>query len=184
MKLTYGRLSQNTIMCPFHFRRFRMKFLGIIHTTAAVLVTVVVLLFAFTAPVHANGTVTDCLTDDDFSNKLAGGGLVTFNCGNFNQAATIVFGSGSSGGTKTITADTTIDGGFLITLSGGFGYRLFVVNSGVTLTLKNITLINGYNPNSAGGAAVSNAGHLILDHVTISNMVDSAFNGGGIGTTG
>jgi predicted outer membrane repeat protein len=161
-----------------------MKFLGIIHTTAAVLVTVVVLLFAFTAPVHANGTVTDCLTDDDFSNKLAGGGLVTFNCGNFSQAATIVFGSGSSGGTKTITANTTIDGGFLITLSGGYGYRLFSVNSGVTLTLKNITLINGYNPNSAGGAAVSNAGHLILDHVTISNMVDSAFNGGGIGTTG
>jgi hypothetical protein len=157
-----------------------MKFLGSANpTAAAVLAALLLVLFAFVAPVQAGGVVTDCLTDTDFSNKLAGGGLVTFNCGNFSQAATIVLSS-----TKTINANTTIDGGFLITLSGGFGNRLFSVNSGVTLTLKNITLINGYNPNSAGGAAVSNAGHLILDHVTISNMVDSAFNGGGIGTTG
>lgn len=152
----------------------------------AILVTLIVSLIVFAAPAHAGGEVTDCLNDDDLYSKLAGGGLVTFNCGNSNQAATIVFGSGSSGGTKIITSDTTIDGEFLITLSGGFGNRLFKVeNSNVTLTLKNITLINGYNPpDGEGGTAVLNKGHLVLDHVTIHSGVDSNFNGGAVATYG
>jgi hypothetical protein len=106
---------------------------------------------------------------------LASGGLITFSC----VPSTIPWS-----GTKTIAANTTIDGGGNITLNGGFAYRLFVVNSGVTLTLKNITLMRGYNPDSAGGAGVRNNGHLVLDRVTIHSMVDSAFDGGGISTIG
>lgn len=130
---------------------------------------------ATASPVQAGGVVNDCLTDNDLSNKLVGGGTVTFQC----PTSTIPWS-----GTKTIAANTTIDGDNKITLSGGSGYRLFVVNNGVTLTLRNLTLINGYNPNSAGGAAVSNNGHLILENVTLRNMIDSAYNGGGIATYG
>lgn len=129
-----------------------------------------------TAPAAlASGVVTDCLTDNDFSNKLAGGGNITFQC----PTSTIPWSF-----TKTIADNTTIDGDNKITLSGGFGYRLFVVNSGVTLTLRNIKLANGYNANSAGGTAVLNNGHLILENVTVRNGVDSGFDGGGIATYG
>lgn len=144
---------------------------------AAAVIVMLVVLTALTgaSPAFAGGTLTDCSNDTDFSNKLTGGGNVSFSCG----TATITFNT-----TKNIAADTTIDGGNTITLSGGFGARLFVVNNAVTLTLKNITLIDGYNSSSAGGGAVSNNGHLILDHVTIQNMPDSAFNGGAIATSG
>ncbi len=132
-------------------------------------------MFSTAAPVHASGTVTNCANDTDFSNKLAGGGAVDFNCG----IATIPFSS-----TKTIALHTTIDGGGKVTLSGSFSNRLFIVNSGVTLTLKNITLINGYNSDSNGGGAVFNSGTLALDNVTIKDMPDSGFNGGAISTAG
>lgn len=142
---------------------------------AAIVMLVALSALTGTTPVFAGGTVTDCSNDADFSSKVTGGGAVIFSCG----TATISFDT-----TKTIAAVTTIDGGNTITLSGAFGRRLFAVNNAVTLTLKNITLMNGYNSSSAGGGAVSNNGHLILDHVTIQNMPDSAFNGGAIFTSG
>lgn len=145
------------------------------YLTALTFFVLLLLALSAAAPAQAGGTVTNCSNDTDFSNQLVGGGTITFNCG----TATILWSS-----TKTIAANTTIDGGGNITLSGGFGHRLFVVNPNVTLTLQNITLINGYNPDPAGGAGVSNNGHLILTDVTVHSMVDSAFDGGGISTIG
>lgn len=135
----------------------------------------VVLLLTTGRVASADSVITDCSNDSQLTTALASGGSITFSCG----TATIPWS-----GTKTITANMTIDGGGTITLSGGFTYRLFVVNSGVTLTLKNITLINGYNSSSAGGGAVSNDGHLVLDHVTVQNMPDSGYSGGALATTG
>ncbi len=140
---------------------------------SATLFTLLLLLTRQTA--RADTVITDCLTDSQLTTALASGGTITFNC----PTSTIPWSS-----TKIINVNATIDGGNTITFDGGHGYRLFQVNSGVTLTLKNLTLINGYNPDSAGGAAVSNSGHLILDNVNIHSMTDSGFNGGGIGTTG
>lgn len=131
------------------------------------------------APVRAGGVILDCDNDSAFSSALASGGDVTFNCGNANLDATIALSS-----TKTISLHTTIDGGGKITLSGSFSSRLFVVNSGIHLTLKNISLINGYNSDGNGGGAVYNTGTLALDNVTIQNMPDSGFNGGAISTVG
>jgi hypothetical protein len=56
--------------------------------------------------------------------------LVTFNCGG---PATIDISTGT--GTKTIAADTTIDGAGLITISGGDSVGVFGVNSGQDLLL-------------------------------------------------
>lgn len=124
------------------------------------------------APAFAGGVVTNCSNDTDFSNKLAGGGTITFNCG----AATI-----NLTGTKIIGGNVVIDGGNQITLSGSSGYRHFVVNAGASLDLKNIVLTQGYF-NGEGGA-VYNSGFLALDHATIQNSVGS-LHGGAIATVG
>lgn len=131
-------------------------------------------IFSSAAPVHAAGVVTNCSDDSAFSSALIGGGLVTFNCG----VMTITLSS-----IKTISANTTIDGGGKITLSGGGARRLFVVNSGASLDLKNIVLTGGYGFDGDGGTIVNN-GFLALEHTTIQNATTSNYNGGAIATSG
>ena len=138
-----------------------------------VLTLVIVLAQSTVTLTHAAGVITDCSNDIDFSIKLAGDGLLTFDCG----TATIPFTF-----TKIIHSDTTIDGGDKITLSGE-SLRLFIVNPGVTFTLRNIVLEKGYGSDDNGGA-ITSAGHMILDHVTMRSNRNSLFNGGAIYTTG
>lgn len=110
---------------------------------------------AFTATdVYAGGVVTNCTNDTEFSNKLVGGGTITFNCG----TATIVLSS-----TKTIADFTTIDGGDKITLSGDNARRLFIVNLRARLELDNIVIEKGLSKGGDGGAIYN------LDTVSISN---------------
>lgn len=126
------------------------------------------------APVaQAGGVVTNCSDDTDFSNKLSGGGTVTFDCG----TATIVLNT-----TKVIGSETTIDGGGKITLSGNNAAQLFSVNA-VLFTLKNIVLEKGYG-GTADGGAINNFGRVILDHATIRDSTDSSFKGGAIFSMG
>lgn len=115
---------------------------------------------------RAGGMVTNCSNDLDLTAKLANGGTVTFNCG----AAAIILGN-----TKTIAANTTVDGGGKITLSGGNAVRLFTVNAGSRLTLKNITVSNGFS-NSDGGA-IYNAGTLVLSGTRFLNNRATASGG-------
>src|SRR5579859_1142325 len=126
------------------------------------------------APAAAGGTVTNCSDDTDFSNKLSSGGTIDFSCG----TATIVLSS-----TKTISADTTIDGGGTITLSGGGTQRLFIVNSGVALTLTNITIRDGFW-SADGGAIYSKGAVNIVNSQFLSNTVDSGYSGGAIESFG
>jgi hypothetical protein len=143
----------------------------------ALLLVASALLLAWTR-VQAGGVVTGCSNDVDLSSKLAGGGAVTFSCG--PNPVTIILSSA-----KTISADTTIDGGGLITLSGGNSHRLFLVNAGATLTLNNITLTNGYaggGPGpypTQGGAILNNGGALHLNNTTVRNS-QSTFAAGAI----
>jgi len=109
--------------------------------------------------VVGNGTPGSC-TDSALTTALAGGGNVTFNCG---EPATISISS-----VKTIAQNTSIDGGGVITLTGGLTAHLLQVNVTASLTLRNITLDSAYNTNSSGGAIWS-AGPLTLTHVTIKN---------------
>ena len=69
------------------------------------------------AGVVGNGTPGSC-TESALNSALAGGGSVTFNCGANPKTITVT-------SQKTINADTTIDGGGLITLSGGNSTRIF-----------------------------------------------------------
>lgn len=111
------------------------------------------------AGVVGNGTPGSC-TEAALNTALAGGGVVTFNCGG---PATIAVTS-----QKTIAINTSIDGGGVITLTTGLTSRLFMVNLPATLTLTGITLDNTLSPTGDGGAILS-LGPLVLDNVTISN---------------
>jgi hypothetical protein len=111
---------------------------------------------AYAAGVVGSGDPGSC-TDAALDTALAGGGLVTFNCGG---PATIDVNGGT--GTKTIAGDTTIDGGGLVTtISGGANpIDAFVVNGGVKFTVENLTIAN-----SARGI-VNLGGSLTVAHST------------------
>src|SRR5512134_3170195 len=80
-----------------------------------------------TPPVQSAGTVTTC-NEASLLAALSGGGNVTFAC-----SGTITLAS-----TYTVSASTVIDGsGQSVTISGGTTVRVFIVNPGVSLTLRN-----------------------------------------------
>jgi hypothetical protein len=154
----------------------------------------------------AGGVVTDC-TEAGFAERLAGGGAVTFNCGSGSHVITL-------SSAKIITADTTIDGGAVISISGGNATRIFSVTAGASLELVNLTIRDSnvytflfgtfggavYNngvlrvnhstfiSNTAGeGGAIANYGTLVVDSSTfISNAAPYGvgFGGGAINSVG
>jgi hypothetical protein len=116
-----------------------------------------------------SGTITVC-DDVHLSAALTGGGLVTFNCGG---PATLTVTS-----TKTIAANTTIDGGDNITLTSN-GVQLFVINSGMGLTLTNMTIanLNGASfafPIVNNGRLMLSATNVISNNYLINNTAASA----------
>jgi hypothetical protein len=82
-----------------------------------------------------------------------------------------------SGGGKKVAADnlTIVGNGDTIERSSGTPFRLFGVASGASLTLENVTLLNGYatvqqttaTSWSAEGGAIYNQGTLVLSGATI-----------------
>lgn len=97
---------------------------------------------AYAAGIVGNGSAASC-TDAALKQALSGGGTVTFKCG--SAAKTIYLGSENA-----IAAHTVIDGGNLISLNGSNAKRIFNVQNGKNLTLKNITLANGYTAGQGG----------------------------------
>lgn len=147
-------------------------------------VRVVLILFLMIAApfdtVHAAGVVGDgtpgSCTEAALTAALSGGGVVSFNCGG---PQTILITS-----QKTISQDTLIQGGGVITITGGLATSLFHVVAPATLTLEDITLDSAYNVNSDGGAIVS-SGTLSLKDVTIKNsQTGTAYCGGAIWASG
>ena len=123
------------------------------------------------AGVVGDGTPESC-TEAELNSALAGGGLVTFNCGPAPHA----IGLKSQ---KVISDDTQIDGGGLITLDGQQSTRLFRVNTGVALDLQNIILRNGRATFDLGGGIYNDGGTLsLIDSSLSDNSSDEA--GGGI----
>ncbi len=126
------------------------------------------------AGVVGTGSTASC-TDTALNTALTGGGLVTFNCGGGPVTIDISPGAGGTF-TKTISANTTIDGGSLITISGGHSVGVFYVNVGVDFTVQNLTIARGGNTQYGGG--IANHGTLTVTNSTISD--NHAYGGGGI----
>jgi predicted outer membrane repeat protein len=152
---------------------------------------------AFSADgVVGTGSAASC-TESAFDTVFAsvessGGGTLTFNCG--AAPHTIVFSA-----QKFVSADTQIQGGGLITLSGGNAISLFQVYSGKTFTINNLTLARGYgqygavqnfgvmkvdgsqllnNTSTASGGAIDNYGELHLTNTLVANNSATQFGGG------
>lgn len=98
--------------------------------------------------------------------ESSGGGTITFACG--ASPVSIVFSF-----QKAVSADTVLEGGNLITLSGGNAVSLFQVYSGKTFTLHSITLSHGYG--DYGG--VQNFGHLIVQNSQFRNNTAQSSGG-------
>jgi beta-glucanase (GH16 family) len=94
---------------------------------------------------------------------------------------TVVFDPTLAGGTINLTSgplvpsyDVTVDASAApdVTIDGGGVDRVLVVNAGTDVTVKNLTMTNGYGFQLAGG--VLNNGTLTLDHVTVTgNTVEA-----------
>jgi hypothetical protein len=140
---------------------------------------VVVALVALASPsrravasgVVGTGDPSTC-TEGALDSALAGGGSVTFDCGASPVTITVSY--------KVIAADTNLDGGSLITLSGGDTTRVFTVGAGVTLSLANATISHGHS--SDVGGAIENDGTLTVTNSTFSGNsapIGGAVNNGG-----
>ncbi len=130
-----------------------------------------------TSTAQAGGVVGDC-SEAALRTALQGGGPVTFACsGTITLAQTI-----------TISVDTSIDGsGQAVTLSGGNSVQVFIVNSGVSLSLNKLMIANGHVNGSGGG--VFNDGTLTIINSTISSNYahicgGAVYNGGTLIMTG
>ncbi|MGD0945795.1 MAG: choice-of-anchor Q domain-containing protein [Candidatus Binatia bacterium] len=105
------------------------------------------------ACVVGSGTSASC-TEAALNSCLPGGGsfngTVTFNCGG---SATITVTA-----TKTISSNTSIDGGGLITISGGNSVGVFSVSTGKTFAVQNLAIINGHVASRAGAIDTGSTG--------------------------
>jgi hypothetical protein len=148
---------------------------GLVRVVAALVLAVLSATSSARACVVGTGSSVSC-TEAALNACLPGGGsfdgTVTFACGG---AATITVTS-----TKIISADTTIDGGSVITISGGNAVGVFSVNAFVMLTVQNVTVADGF-ASSLGGGAIFNNGTVAVTNGTFSgNRSGSSGNGGAI----
>lgn len=135
----------------------------------AIIITLTILISTISvAPVSASGgvvgtgTPASC-TEAALVSALAGGGTITFNCGG---AATITITS-----VMNVTLDATLEGGGIITLSGGLTSGIFH-DLGAALTLVQITLQKAFN-SSSDGSAIVGSGTLTLFQTTVEDSVNN-----------
>ncbi len=129
---------------------------------------------AYAAGVVGTGTAASC-TETALSSALAGGGNVTFNCG--NSLVTIAVTS-----EKLLLNDTTVDGGDLVTLSGGGKSRIFRTgDNGVTFTVKNLTVIDGFTTEEGAGIRSGYKGKLTVINCKFYRNVSTQVSGDGGG---
>ena len=96
--------------------------------------------------VVGDGTPASC-TESALRDAIAGGGIITFDCGSANKTISI---------TQTLVApsdrDTTIDGNHKITLDGGGNTQILTAydgdwrNNGHTLTVQRLVMQRGHDP--------------------------------------
>jgi len=136
------------------------------------------LLMITTVPAHgANATVSDCVNftgpgtiSEAVTAANSFGGIIDFSC-----SGTITFTS-----ELHISDNVIMDGGGVVTLSGGGTTRILVVDAGITFTLYNITLASG---NATEGGAIYVNGSFSTDNVTFSGN-HASLNGGAILNSG
>ncbi len=147
--------------CP----RFTKHILVVFYLVFALAVSLIQFQPAHAAGVVGDGTPASC-TEAALQAAVAGGGLVTFNCGQSAAAPVTILLTQR----LALTDGVVIDGGDreAIVLSGGDpgtgarnGIGIFAVDAGVTAELRNLKLL------AAGDSAILNHGALTLDAVEV-----------------
>lgn len=123
--------------------------------------------------VVGTGTAASC-TEAALRDAVSGGGTITFNCGG---PKTILLQQHTQ---MTIYADTIIDGGGQITLSGDNATRIFYVSIIGNLTIQNITLTNGYVDGYGGAVYISDGGRFTAVNSTIQDSQTNGWAGSAI----
>jgi CSLREA domain-containing protein len=144
------------------------------------------------APALAAGMVVTSLSDTQANDGVCTLREAILNANNNNTSGSsdCTAGSGadsltfSIGGTITLgsmlpaisdASGLTIDGANGVTISGNSSVKAFLVNVGIPLTLKNLTLSNGKSTNHGG--AIENRGLLTVDHCTFSANITTGEGG-------
>ena len=98
----------------------------------------------------------------------------------FASANTYILDEGEIVIDKSLTIQG-LDGGVPgdVIISGGWSNRVFKITT-CTVSIKNLTITNGYTDVAPGGGGIMNAGTLTLDNVVVSNCVVDSLPGGGI----
>src|SRR5262249_44076305 len=126
----------------------------------------------------AAGTVTNCGnfgtvgTSGDLADALSGGGTVTISC-----RWTII------GPQSTISVNTSITASGTVTLSGNNANRVFLVNSGISLILDDLTISSGKSTIDGGGIENLGGTVVITNSTFYNNSVILGGRGGGIHNT-
>ena len=102
-----------------------------------------------TSRVVGTGTAASC-TYSALNTAVTAGGSITFNCG--TAPVTIAV-------TSAITASkpTVVDGAGLVTLDGGGTNQIFLGASNNTLSVRNLTFINGKAPSASDATGIGGA---------------------------
>lgn len=106
-----------------------------------------------TSRVVGTGTAASC-TYSALNTAVTAGGSITFNCG--SAPVTIAITSAI-----TVSKATVVDGAGLVALDGGGNNQIFLVASNYSLSVRNLTFINGKAPavsdaTGIGGAVLGN----------------------------
>jgi hypothetical protein len=112
----------------------------------------------------------------------AAGGIITFDCGAAPTTITVT-------AEVVITADTTIDGRGLVTLSGGKSTRILHLASAWNLatpllTVQNLTFTDGYTTDVVNTSSTSEGGAAIFEDGGSLTIINSTFTGNQCATTG
>jgi CSLREA domain-containing protein len=107
------------------------------------------------------------------------GDVVVFSADSFNTPQTILLTSGeisiSPGAGFTVNGK----GADKLTIDGNNKSNIFSVGTGATVSISGITMVNGNNANSGGGA-INNKGSLVINNSVVKNNKTTFGSGGGI----
>jgi CSLREA domain-containing protein len=106
------------------------------------------------------------------------GNTITFNtAGVFATPQTITLSLGELSVAKNVTIDAPDAAGNHVTVTGNNASRVFNINSGKTVTIRDLSIIGGNSAGNSGGG-ISNSGTLTINNSTISGNTTSNSGGG------
>ncbi len=122
--------------------------------------------------VVGDGTAASC-TETALDAAVAAGGIVTFYCGTAPVTITVT-------SEVPVTQDTTIDGGNLVTLSGGKKTRIMHIKSAWNvatplLTVQNLAFTDGYTTDVLNTTSTKEGGAAIFEDGGSLTVIDCTF---------